>query len=176
MADVDASRLAHWVSELVRIPSVNPLHDGPKLAAVAPPGERPLAEALAGWLADQGADWVELHDVVDGRPNVYGYFAGRSDKLAVLDVHTDTVTVENMIGDPFDGRIEDGQVWGRGRSGYQGVFGGDPHPVGGVVGIGPAPRAEPARGRLDQRGVGWSARRIRVSGIGPTPRGCGPTS
>lgn len=114
MADVNPSRLAHWVSALVRIPSVNPLHDGPKLATVAPPGERPLAEALAGWLTDQGAEWVELHDVVDGRPNVYGYFPGRSDRLAVLDVHTDTVTVENMVGDPFDGRVEDGQVWGRG--------------------------------------------------------------
>jgi acetylornithine deacetylase/succinyl-diaminopimelate desuccinylase-like protein len=32
----------------------------------------------------------------------------------VLDVHTDTVTVEHMTDDPFDGRVEDGRVWGRG--------------------------------------------------------------
>jgi acetylornithine deacetylase/succinyl-diaminopimelate desuccinylase-like protein len=32
----------------------------------------------------------------------------------VLDVHTDTVTVEHCEGDPFDGRIADGRVYGRG--------------------------------------------------------------
>ena len=32
----------------------------------------------------------------------------------MLDVHTDTVTVEHMIEEPFDGRVEDDRVWGRG--------------------------------------------------------------
>jgi acetylornithine deacetylase/succinyl-diaminopimelate desuccinylase-like protein len=31
-----------------------------------------------------------------------------------LDVHTDTVSVEQMTDDPFDGRVENGRVWGRG--------------------------------------------------------------
>ena len=38
----------------------------------------------------------------------------RAQRLVVLDVHTDTVTVEHMTDPPFDGRIEDGCVWGRG--------------------------------------------------------------
>ena len=57
---------------------------------------------------------AHLDEVLDGRPNVYGWFPGRSDRLVVIDVHTDTVTVEHMTDPPFDGRIEDGHVWGRG--------------------------------------------------------------
>jgi acetylornithine deacetylase/succinyl-diaminopimelate desuccinylase-like protein len=107
---LDPLRLAHWVGELVRIPSVNPAHAGPKAGA---PGERALALELADRLAGLGGE-VELEDVCEGRPNVYARFPGRSPRLAVLDVHTDTVTVEHMVDDPFDGRVEDGRVWGRG--------------------------------------------------------------
>src|SRR5215207_866566 len=105
-----SDRLAHWTSALVRIPSVNPVHAGPKAGV---PGERAIALALARWLEGFGAR-VEVSDVVDGRPNVYGLVPGRSDRLVVLDVHTDTVSVEHMVEEPFDGRIEDGCVWGRG--------------------------------------------------------------
>src|SRR3954471_19518812 len=110
MSDGLSDRLVHWTSALVRIPSVNPVHAGPKAGV---PGERALALALAGWLAGFGAR-VEVCDVVDGRPNVYGLVPGRSDRLVVLDVHTDTVSVEHMVEEPFDGRVEDGCVWGRG--------------------------------------------------------------
>jgi acetylornithine deacetylase/succinyl-diaminopimelate desuccinylase-like protein len=103
--------LARWVSDMVQIPSVNPLHGGPHAGVV---GEAAFAMALADWFTEVGASRVELDDVLDGRPNVYGWFPGRTDRLVVLDVHTDTVTVENMIEPPFDGRIEDGHVHGRG--------------------------------------------------------------
>jgi acetylornithine deacetylase/succinyl-diaminopimelate desuccinylase-like protein len=105
-----ADRLAHWLASLVRIPSVNPLHAGPRAGV---PGERAIASALAGWLEGLGAR-VEVQEVVDGRPNVYAFVAGRTERLVVLDVHTDTVSVEHMTDDPFDGRVEDGCVWGRG--------------------------------------------------------------
>jgi acetylornithine deacetylase/succinyl-diaminopimelate desuccinylase-like protein len=105
-----AERLAHWTSALVRIPSVNPMHAGPKAGV---PGERAIALALAGWLEGFGAR-VELCEVVDGRPNVYALVPGRTERLVVLDVHMDTVSVEHMIEEPFDGRVEDGCVWGRG--------------------------------------------------------------
>jgi acetylornithine deacetylase/succinyl-diaminopimelate desuccinylase-like protein len=55
-----------------------------------------------------------LDEVLPGRPNVYATIPGRSSRRACLDVHTDTVSVEHMVGDPFDGRLEDGRVWGRG--------------------------------------------------------------
>ncbi len=108
---LDRRRIAGNVASLVRIPSVNPLHAGPRARE---PGERALAEHLAARFAELGAEEVTLDPVIDDRPNVYARFAGRSDALVVIDVHTDTVTVEHMTDDPFDGRIEDGRVWGRG--------------------------------------------------------------
>lgn len=109
-----ADELANAVAELVRIPSVNVLQGGPRAEAAGPLGEGAIAEHLADRFDGLGAHEVVLHEVVDGRPNVYGFFPGRTDRLVVLDVHTDTVTVEHMTDPPFDGRIEDGCVWGRG--------------------------------------------------------------
>ena len=109
-----AAELATAVAELVRIPSVNPLQGGPVAERAGPLGERALAQHLAERFAELGADEVVLDEVVDGRPNVYALIEGRSDRLVVLDVHTDTVTVEHMTDPPFDGRIENGHVWGRG--------------------------------------------------------------
>ncbi len=103
--------LTDWLARLVRIPSVNPLHAGPNSGE---PGESAIAHSVAEWLSDLGAAEVELEEVLDGRPNLYALFRGRSQRLAVLDVHLDTVTVENMSDPPFDGRIENGCLWGRG--------------------------------------------------------------
>ena len=112
--DVTPQELADAVAALVRIPSVNPLQGGPRAEAAGPLGERVLAEHLAAEFTRLGADEVVLDDAAPGQPNVYGRFPGRTDRLVVLDVHTDTVTVEHMTDPPFDGRIEDGCVWGRG--------------------------------------------------------------
>jgi len=75
------------LSELVKIPSVNPLQAGPKSGDE---GE----VAMAQWLADRtealGAD-VVLDEVLDGRPNVYARFEGDSDRAVTVDVHLDTV-------------------------------------------------------------------------------------
>lgn len=106
---MDALELAHRVGELVRIPSVNPLQSDD--AAII--GERRLAEHLAERAAALGAE-VELDPVVDDRPNLYARFAGTTDQVLVVDVHLDTVAVSHMTVDPFDGRIEDGRVYGRG--------------------------------------------------------------
>ncbi len=103
--------LASWVSQLVRIPSVNPLHQGPSCRV---PGEKAIAKYLAEVFHGFGAAEVVLDPVVEDRPNVYGLFRGRTDRLVAIDIHTDTVTVENMTDPPFDGRIENGFVWGRG--------------------------------------------------------------
>jgi len=112
--DVTGEELAEAVAELVRIPSVNTMQGGPRAEAAGPLGERAIAEHLANRFEELGADEVVLHEVEDDRPNVYGFFPGRTERLVVLDVHTDTVTVEHMTDPPFDGRIEDGCVWGRG--------------------------------------------------------------
>lgn len=107
---VTATNIAPWVSRLVRIPSVNPEQAGPRAGI---PGEGALAERLAGWFAEAGAE-VITEEVLPGRPNVYGLWRGTGERWLGVDVHTDTVGVEAMTDDPFDGRIEDGRVWGRG--------------------------------------------------------------
>jgi acetylornithine deacetylase/succinyl-diaminopimelate desuccinylase-like protein len=112
--ELSAADLAESVAELVRIPSVNPLHTGEKARAGGEIGEANIAGHLADQFTALGANEVVLDEAAPGRPNVYGFFAGRTDRLVVLDVHMDTVTVEHMTQEPFDGRIEDGCVWGRG--------------------------------------------------------------
>lgn len=106
-------RAADWLSQLVRIPSVNPVHAGERAGV---PGEAALARALGEWMTDLGATSVELADVpgADGRPNMCAQFRGDSDRWLCLDVHMDTVGVEHMTRDPFDGAISEGRVWGRG--------------------------------------------------------------
>ncbi len=110
MAEVSVERLAEWVARLVRIPSVSPGHAGPRAGVT---GEAAIQAAVSGWLAGFGGT-VEQQEALPGRDNVLAVFPGRSDRLVALDVHVDTVGVEQMLGDPFDGRIEDGRVYGRG--------------------------------------------------------------
>ena len=109
--DLTPQELAESVAELVRIPSVNSLQAGP---AAGEAGELALAHHLAERFRELGAVEVVLDEVAPGRPNVYATFRGRTDRLVVIDGHTDTVGVEAMTDPPFDGRIEAHRVWGRG--------------------------------------------------------------
>lgn len=103
-------RVVDWLSQMVQIPSVNPVQQGPRAEV---PGEKAMAEFLAARFRELGGE-VALEEVLPGRPNVYGVWQGKTDRWVALDVHTDTVSVEQMTDDPFDGRMENGRVWGRG--------------------------------------------------------------
>ncbi len=107
---VTDEQLAAWLSRLVRIPSVTPGQAGSLAGA---PGEAQLAEAVAGWFRDFGGA-VHSEEVLPGRPNVYGVWRGRTERWAALDVHMDTVGVEQIDGDPFSGEVRGGRVFGRG--------------------------------------------------------------
>jgi acetylornithine deacetylase/succinyl-diaminopimelate desuccinylase-like protein len=102
---------------LVRIPSVNP-HGEPGTDGI---GEKCVAEWLAGFLAEMGAE-VELREVLPDRPNVVARWPGaKPGKPRVLFApHTDTVSVQGMTIDPFGGELRDGRVWGRGASDTKG--------------------------------------------------------
>jgi acetylornithine deacetylase/succinyl-diaminopimelate desuccinylase-like protein len=102
--------LAVSLGELVRIPSVNPHHAGPRSGDG---GERRIVDWLAERADALGAEVVVDH-VTDGRCNVYATFAGSMDRIVVVDVHLDTVGVEHMTRDPFDGAVEGTRVYGRG--------------------------------------------------------------
>lgn len=113
MAESDlfsTATIAERVGELIRVPSVNPDQTGPKSGDG---GEAELANLLADRCDSMGAQ-VVLDEVFDGRPNFYAEFAGTTDQVVTIDVHLDTVGVEHMTDDPFDGRIQDDRVWGRG--------------------------------------------------------------
>ncbi len=102
--------IAATLAELVQIPSVNVLQAGPRSG---PAGELALAEHIANRAEMLGAS-VSLDEVQPGQPNVYARFPGRTDEVVAVDVHLDTVGVEHMEGDPFDGRITEHRVYGRG--------------------------------------------------------------
>lgn len=106
--------LSESVAALVRVPSVNSLQAGSIAESYGPAGEEAFALLVAERCRNAGASEVILDEVAPGRPNVYARFPGRSDRLVVVDVHTDTVSVEHMTDPPFDGRLEEGRVWGRG--------------------------------------------------------------
>ena len=102
--------LAASLGELVRIPSVNPHHASPRSGAG---GEGRMADWLAERADALGAEVVIDH-VTDGRCNVYATFAGSSDRTVAVDIHLDTVGVEHMTREPFDGVVEGTRVFGRG--------------------------------------------------------------
>jgi acetylornithine deacetylase/succinyl-diaminopimelate desuccinylase-like protein len=107
---IAGARLAEWLSRLVQIPSVSPDQAGPRAGT---PGEACLASEVANWFQDFGGQ-VASEEVLPGRPNVYGIWQGRSSRWAAVDVHMDTVGVEQMAHNPFSGDIREGRVYGRG--------------------------------------------------------------
>ncbi|TVR60561.1 MAG: M20/M25/M40 family metallo-hydrolase, partial [Gemmatimonadales bacterium] len=91
---------------LVSIPSVNP--------DLAPDGtgEGDVARQCRAWLEGWGfeVDWVEPEP---GRPSLVARL-GEGRPRTILNGHLDTVGVEGMPDDPFDPRMEDGLLFGRG--------------------------------------------------------------
>lgn len=100
------------IQQLIRIPSVNPDNAAPDQAGVT--HEQAMADFLAEWLTDIGAD-VTLEEIQPRRPNLIARFAPLDGRPRILlGPHLDTVGVEGMTIDPFSGEIRDGRVWGRG--------------------------------------------------------------
>jgi len=100
---------------LVRIPSVNPTFDP------GGPGEREIVPWLREWGLRQGLD-TSVHEVVDGRSNVVFQFKNGADHPhLLLNGHIDTVGVAGMRNPPFEGRISEGRLWGRGATDMKGA-------------------------------------------------------
>lgn len=102
--------IATWLSRLIQIPSVSPTQAGPRAGI---PGEMAIANQLATWFQEVGGQ-VQMEEVLPNRPNVYAIWPGASDRWLAVEIHTDTVGVEQMSGDPFSGMIRDDRVYGRG--------------------------------------------------------------
>lgn len=106
--NIDTDLITLWLRDMVKINSINPV------LAEGGIGERAIADWLAKVCEDLGFD-VQMQETAPGRPNVVAYRAGSvGGRSLLLTGHTDTVSIENMEGDPFDARIESGLLYGRG--------------------------------------------------------------
>lgn len=105
---IDTALTTQYLQQMVQIDSVNPG------LAVGGVGEGAIADWLFQACIALGLE-VEFQETAPNRPNVIARWAGSGHgKSLLLTGHTDVVSVENMLGNPFDGRIEDGRLYGRG--------------------------------------------------------------
>jgi acetylornithine deacetylase len=109
------SEVADLAAALVRIDSVNP--------ALIPgaAGEAEIADDVAGWLARAGLD-VEVVEPIAGRPSVIAIARGSGGgRSLLLNAHLDTVGTEAMES-PYDARVEEGRLFGRGSYDMKGAL------------------------------------------------------
>jgi len=99
--------VAHILADLVRINSVNSSYEGG-------PGEREIAAWVKGFFEQRGIEvWEQA--VLPHRPNIIARLPGRNaQRRLILEAHTDTVSVKGMSIPPFEPRMEDGKLYGRG--------------------------------------------------------------
>ena len=91
---------------LVAIPSVNPA------LSKEGTGEAQVTRVCEEWLRSWGFQ-VQVVETQPGRPSLVARL-GTGSPVTLLNGHTDTVGVEGMTIDPFDPRIEEGHILGRG--------------------------------------------------------------
>src|SRR5664279_2759696 len=105
---LDTDLITLWLRDMVQTNSINPV------LAEGGVGESVIAEWLAKVCEDLGFE-VQMQESAPGRPNVIAHRIGTGGgRSLLLTGHTDTVSIENMEGNPFDARIEDGRLYGRG--------------------------------------------------------------
>jgi acetylornithine deacetylase len=105
---IDTALTTQYLQQMVQIDSVNP-----GLAADGA-GEGAMAQWLYQTCLALGLE-VEFQETALNRPNVIARWVGtEGGKSLLLTGHTDVVGVANMQGNPFDGRIENGRLYGRG--------------------------------------------------------------
>lgn len=114
-----AQQLAKLLSQLVRIPSVNPMGR----SEVCPDTfyEHRLTDFLEKWLISQGVTPYR-QPVAHLRENLIAVSepAGPVTRTILWEVHQDTVPVEGMTIKPFGGEVHENRVYGRGACDVKG--------------------------------------------------------
>lgn len=101
------SSLHLTLAELVSINSVNSSYEGG-------PGEAELASYVKMFFEHRGIETWE-QEVFPGRNNIIARLPGRNPaRRIVLEAHMDTVSVKGMSIPPFEPRVADGRLYGRG--------------------------------------------------------------
>jgi len=122
------------LQQLIRIPSVNPA-----LAPKEAHAEGEIAAFACQWMNQRAIHaWTEEPE--PGRPNAVGE-VGTGDRTLILCAHLDTVGTEGMTIPPFEPRLEDGRVYGRGAYDMKGS-------AAALLTAAAALAAEPVTGRL----------------------------
>ena len=104
---MSASPVIQTLASLVRINSVNSSYEGGH-------GEKEIAAWVRRFFEQRGIEVWE-QEVFPGRPNVIARLPGRdASRRVILEAHTDTVSVQGMNIPPFEPRVEDGKLFGRG--------------------------------------------------------------
>ncbi len=127
--------VAATLAELVRINSVNPAYAGG-------PGEGEVAAWIERFCAARGLEtWRQ--EVWPGRPNVIVRLPGRNPgRRVILEAHMDTVSVQGMTIPPFEPRIADGRLHGRGACDTKGGLAAMLHAVASLHAEGNVPPCE----------------------------------
>lgn len=110
--DAVSRESVRWLSDYIRIDTSNP-----------PGREARSAEFLASLLRKEGIS-CQVFSSTPGRANVYARIKGTTNKGGIALVHhMDVVPAEKNAWavPPFDGRVEDGYVWGRGAIDSKGL-------------------------------------------------------
>src|SRR5437870_7335637 len=104
---MSVSPVIQTLADLVRINSVNSFYEGGA-------GEREIATWVRRFFEQRGiAVWEQ--EVFPDRPNVIARLPGRDpSRRVILEAHMDTVSVQGMSIPPFEPRVEDGKLYGRG--------------------------------------------------------------
>jgi acetylornithine deacetylase/succinyl-diaminopimelate desuccinylase family protein len=101
------SPVSQTLADLVRINSINSSYEGG-------PGEREIASWIRRFFEARRIEVWE-QEVFPHRPNVIARLPGRdASRCVILEAHTDTVSVQGMTIPPFEPRIADGRMYGRG--------------------------------------------------------------
>ena len=104
---MSAPPVIQTLADLVRINSVNSAYEGGA-------GEREIATSVRRFFEQRGMEVWE-QEVFSGRPNVIARLPGRDpSRRVLLEAHMDTVSVQGMGIPPFEPRVADGKMYGRG--------------------------------------------------------------
>jgi acetylornithine deacetylase/succinyl-diaminopimelate desuccinylase-like protein len=106
--EIDREELLELAGAMIRIPSVSG-------------DEEELAKYLLQWFAERDID-AELQYASPGRPNVIATLPGTGGgKSLMLNGHIDmTALLPNYVGDPWEPKVENGQLCGAGISNMKG--------------------------------------------------------
>src|SRR5260221_8668570 len=104
---MNVSPVIQTLGTLVSIHSVNAFYDDG-------PGGREIAAWVRHFFEQRGIEVWE-QEVFPDRPNVIARLPGRDpSRRVILEAHMDTVSVKGMTIPPFEPRVEDGKLHGRG--------------------------------------------------------------